>query len=184
MEIGKKLKLLRGNMTQAELARRSGVDKAILSKIEAGKMSGTVKCHTKLAEVFGLKLSEFYAYLEKEKSEPVEFHSGISKSDFYQNYLEILTKIPVSKKMLPTLITLKPNESKFLEEATKDVERFIIILEGKIEIGLNGKVHHLEKKPDSELGDSLYSMSSERHTIKNVGNDIARALCVSSPPVL
>ena len=184
MEIGKKLKLLRGNMTQAELARRSGVDKAILSKIEAGKMPGTVKCHTKLAGVFGLKLSEFYAYLEKEKYEPIEFHSGNSKSDFYQNFLEILTSIPLSKKMLPTFITLKPHEEKFLEETIKEAERFIMVLEGKIEIALNGKVHHLEKKSECERGDSLYSMSSERHRIKNVGNGVARALCVSSPPVL
>ena len=83
--IGKKIRLLRGNMTQGELARRVGVDKAIISKIETGKMLGSFECHRKLAEVFGMKLSELYAYFEQEKSELVEFRPGSSKTDLYQN---------------------------------------------------------------------------------------------------
>jgi transcriptional regulator with XRE-family HTH domain len=184
MELGQKLKLLRGNMTQAELAKRSGVDKAIISKIESGKMPGTVECHRKLAEVFGLKLSEFYAYLENEKPEPVEIHPGNSKSDVYQDFLEILTTIPLAKKMLPTFIVLQPKEEKSLEETLKKVERFIIVLEGEIEIGLDGKVYYLKRDINCEQGDSMYSLSPKRHRIKNIGTTIARALCVSSPPVL
>ena len=184
MDVGKKLKLLRGNMTQAELARRSGVDKAIVSKIESGKMPGTVECHKKIAEVFGLKLSELYAYLENEKPEPAEFHSGDSKTDFYQDFLEILTTVPLAKRMLPTFITLQPKEEKFLEETLKKVERFIIIIEGEIEIGIDSKVYSLKKESNSEQGDSLYSTSSARHRIKNIGDSVARALCVNSPPVL
>jgi len=67
MDISNKLKILRGNMTQAELSRRSGVDKAIISKIEAGKMSGTVECHEKLANVFGLNFLN-YMRLRKRKN--------------------------------------------------------------------------------------------------------------------
>ncbi len=182
--IGKKIRLLRGNMTQEELARRVGVDKAIISKIETGKMSGSFECHTKLAEVFGLKLSELYAYFEQEKTEPVEVHSGNSKTDVYQDFLEILTTVPLSKKMLPTFITLKPLEEKFLEQTLKKVERFIIVLEGEIEVEVEEKVYHLKKESNIEKGDSLYSRSPKRHRIKNTGNSVAKALCVSSPPVL
>ena len=184
MDIAKKLKLLRGNMTQAELAKRSGVDKAIISKIESGKMSGTVECHKKLAEVFGLKLSELYAFLEEEKSEPAEFHSGNNKTDFYQNFLEILTTIPLAKKMLPTFITLQPSEEKLLEETIKDVERFIIILSGDVDIEIEGKIYHLKKEQDHGEGDSIYSTSKKQHRIKNTGTSKAQLLCVSSPPVL
>jgi len=171
-------------MTQAELARCSGVDKAIISKIETGKMSGTIECHKKIANVFGLKLSELYAYLEEEKPQPAEFHSGSSKTDFYQDFLEILTTIPLSKKMLPTLITLKPQEEKFLEETIKKVERFLIILEGEMEVEIEGKIYRLKKESRYEKGDSLYSTSSKSHRIKNIGNSVVKALCISSPPVL
>jgi transcriptional regulator with XRE-family HTH domain len=184
MNIGDKLKLLRGNMTLTELAKRAGVDKAIVSKIETGKMTGTVECHKKLAEVFGLKLSEFYAFMEDEKPEPAEFRQANTKTDVYLEFLEILTTIPLAKKMLPTFITLKPGEAQYLEETIKKVERFLYILVGEIEITVEGKTYQLKKNPNTEKGDSLYSSSQVRHVLKNTGSDTARILCVSSPPVL
>ncbi|MFC1658445.1 helix-turn-helix domain-containing protein [Candidatus Omnitrophota bacterium] len=182
--IGEKIKLLRGYMTQEELARRVGVDKAIISKIETGKMMGSFDCHRKLAQVFGLKLSELYAYFEQEKPELVEFRPGSSKTDLYQNFLEILTSFPLSKRILPTFIKLKPGEDKFLESTLKKVDRFIIALEGEIEIDVEGNIYHLKKDPNHDKGDSLYSKSQKRHKIKNIGNSVAKALCISSPPVL
>ncbi len=184
MDIGAKLKLLRGNMTLTELAKRSDVDKAIVSKIESGKMQGTVECHGKLAAVFGLKLSEFYAFMENEKLEPAEFHGGDDKSDVYLNFLEILTTIPLAKKMLPTFVTLKPGESQYLEETIKKVERFIYVLDGAMEVIVEGKNYQLKKSSGSEKGDSLYSTSQMRHTLKNTSSSVTRALCISSPPVL
>jgi len=184
MDIGAKLKLLRGNMTLTELAKRSDVDKAIVSKIESGKMTGTVECHRKLAEVFGLKLSEFYAYMEDEKPEPAEFHAGSAKTDVYQEFLEILTTIPLAKKMLPTFVTLKPGEEQHLEETIKKVERFIYVLSGEIDVTMEGKTYKLKKDPAIDQGDSLYSTSMQRHKIKNTGPAVARALCISAPPVL
>ena len=184
MERGEKFRQLRGNMTQDELAKRSRVDKAIISKIESGKMVGTVECHKKLADVFGLKLSELYAYLENGKPDSAELHSGESKTDYYQDFLEILTSIPLNKRMLPTFITLKPSEERFLEETVKKAERFIIVLDGLIEIQVEDKIYKLNKDENSEHGDSIYSNSSRRHRIKNIGKTIAKALCISSPPIL
>ena len=171
-------------MTQSELAERSGVDKAIISKIEAGKMLGTIECHKKLAGVFGLRLSQFYAFLESGKTESVEFHPGASKTDVYQDFLEILTSIPLSKKMLPTIISINPGEEKHLEETTKKTERFIIILEGEAKIEIAGSTYNLKKEADWEKGDSIYSISQQQHKIKNTGNIKAKLLCISSPPVL
>lgn len=182
--LGKKIRFLRGNMTQEELSRRLGVDKAIISKIETGKMLGSFECHRKLAEVFGLKLSELYAYFEREKAELVEFRSGNSKTDSYQNFLEILTGFPLSKKILPTLITLKSAEEKFLEQTLKKVERFVIILQGEIEVEIENKIYRLKKESNLNKGDSLYSRSLKRHKIKNPGSSTALALCISCPPVL
>ncbi len=184
MERGEKFRQLRGNMTQDELSRRSGIDKAIISKIESGKMVGTIECHKKLAEVFGLKLSELYAFLENGKPDAAEVHLGNSKTDYYQDFLEILTSIPLNKRMLPTFITLKPSEEKYLEETVKKAERFIMILDGVIEIQIEDKIYKLTKEENSEHGDSIYSNSSKRHCIKNTGSVVAKVLCISSPPVL
>jgi len=184
MKRGEKFRLLRGNMTQEELAKYSGVDKAILSKIESGKMTGTVESHKKLAKVFGMKLSELYSCLEKDKFDPAEYHSSESRTDFYDEFFEILTTKPLTKKMFPTVITLKPKQERFLVETLKKVERFIMVLNGKIEIELEKKVYALNKKTGSKSGDSLYSLSSNKHRIKNIGTSTAYILCISSPPVL
>ena len=184
LQIGEKLKLLRGNMTQAELARRSGVDKAIISKIESGKMSGTIECHRRLADVFGLKLSELYAYLENEKPEPAEFHPGSHKSDLYQDFLQVLTTIPLAKKILPAFVTIKPGEEKYLPESSLQIERFMIILEGEVDVELENKIYRLKKEANCEKGDSLYSGSTHKCRIKNTGSSPARLLVMTSPPVL
>lgn len=184
MERGEKFRTLRGSMTQDELAERSGVDKAIISKIESGKMTGTVECHKKLAKVFGLSLSQLYAYLEEDKFEPGELRQGTLKTDYYQDFLEILTQMPLTKRMLPTFIMLKAGEEKYLEETLKKAERFIIVLHGEIEIDVEGKTYRLKKETNAKKGDSLYSKSSKRHKIKNICGQEACALCVSSPPVL
>jgi mannose-6-phosphate isomerase-like protein (cupin superfamily) len=102
----------------------------------------------------------------------------------YRDFLEILTTFPLSKKILPCLITLKPNEQRTLELTLKKVERFIIVLEGELEIEVEGKTYHLKKDPNHEKGDSLYSKIPKQHMIKNIGNSPCRALCISSPPVL
>ncbi|MCM8826965.1 MAG: XRE family transcriptional regulator [Candidatus Omnitrophica bacterium] len=183
-KIGEIIRKLRGNMTQEELSLRSGIDKAIISKIETGKMLGTVECHKKIAEVFGLKLSELYSYLEEAKDEPAQLHRGEIKTDTYKDFLEILTYIPLSKKMLPTFINLKPKQEVFLEETIKKVERFIIVLEGEVEIGIEGHIYILKKDKNNEKGDSLYSTSNKRHTIRNLRDSSTKILCVSSPPVL
>ncbi len=185
VSVGEKIRKLRGNMTQAELARRTGIDKAIISKMETGKMTGTVESHRKLAKVFGLKLSEFYAYLEEEhKPEPAEMHPGNTKTDFYGDFLEILTTLPLSRKMLPTFISLKPGEEVYLEETLKKAERFIMIIEGKVEVEIEKHIYVLKKDGKNEKGDSLYSTSPRRHRIKNTGGTKAKLICVSAPPVL
>jgi len=182
--IGEKIKALRNNLTLAELADRCQVDKSILCKIENNKMAGTLETHKRLAEAFGMKLSEFYNYLEEKDPEPAQVHAAQDKSDIYQDVLEILTRIPLAKKMLPVLVILKPKESAILEETLKKAERFILVLEGKIEIKIEEKTYRLAKEEKYEKGDSLYSASPKRHTIKNIGETPAKILCVSAPPVL
>ena len=182
--IGEKIKLLRADMPQAELARRCGIDKAIISKIENNKMLGTVESHRKIAHIFGLNLAELYSFTENDKKDMVEHHPGHIANDVYQDFLEILTKSPLSKRMLPTLLVLSPGQERFLEETLKKVERFIFVLKGAVKIEIEGKSYTLKKKSADQKGDSLYSRSSKRHNIKNAGKEKARLLCVSSPPVL
>lgn len=183
MDIGNKIRLLRGNMSQADLASRTGIDKAIISKIESGKMPGTVASHEKIAEVFGMKLSQFYAYLENADYQPAQLHKAQEKTDTYKDIYEIITSIPLTKKMLPVIMTITSAEPQLLQETIKKVERFIFIIAGTVDIEIEGTVYRMAYSP-SAGSDTLYSISPKQHTIHNRGSSPARLLCVSCPPVL
>src|SRR3989338_2863672 len=66
MEFGELVRALRRaqRLTLAELARRSGIDQATLSRIETGKMTGTVESHRVIAQAMGLRPAELYAKWE------------------------------------------------------------------------------------------------------------------------
>ena len=67
--IGARLRSLRRaqKVRLVELAKASGVDTATISRIETGKMSGTLESHIKLATALGYKLTELYAGIEEDK---------------------------------------------------------------------------------------------------------------------
>jgi len=51
-----------GEMTQAELGRRVGVTRQTIAAIEAGKYSPTLECAFQIADVFGKRLDEVFAW--------------------------------------------------------------------------------------------------------------------------
>ncbi|MCB9879214.1 MAG: helix-turn-helix transcriptional regulator [Planctomycetes bacterium] len=57
------LRLLAGEMTQAELGERIGVTRQTIAAIEAGKYSPTLEAAFRIAEVFGKRLDEVFCWL-------------------------------------------------------------------------------------------------------------------------
>lgn len=56
------LRLLAGEMTQAELGERIGVTRQTIAAIEAGKYSPTLEAAFRIAEVFGRRLDEVFRW--------------------------------------------------------------------------------------------------------------------------
>src|SRR3954464_13555728 len=65
--LGHKMRKLRKDkgLTLVEVAEKTGVAQATLSRIETGTMIGTVESHEKIAEVLGVGLSELYSGVDK-----------------------------------------------------------------------------------------------------------------------
>lgn len=63
MNVANRLKELREHvfLSQAELARRSGIGQGSISAIESGKQSPTAETLSRLCSVLGVSLSEFFA---------------------------------------------------------------------------------------------------------------------------
>ena len=184
--IGARLRFLRKSqrITLMELAKASGVDAATISRIETGKMIGTLECHLRLATALGVKVTDLYAGIEEARVKDATTLQGPSqRKDVYvhqagKSSMALLTTDIMRKKLMPALITINPGGSTQQEEAKVGTEKFLYVLEGALEAIVGETRHELKR------GSSLYLDASVPHSLKNTGRAAAKCLSVVTPPVL
>lgn len=183
MYIGKKLKEIRKakNMTLVALSEKSGVQVATLSRMENLKMTGTVDCHMALARALGVDVTQLYADIIKE-DRAIDVQGRQAQKDVFVHSskasYEILTGNVLQKKMMPTLLTLDPGGQTSPEQSPVGTDKFIYVLEGKIEIRVGTQEYALSK------GHSIYFEASFAHIISNLGKKTGKALIVATPVAL
>ncbi|MFH1995669.1 MAG: XRE family transcriptional regulator [Candidatus Omnitrophota bacterium] len=183
MDIGERIHKIRKeqNMTLSTLSEKSGVALATLSRIENGKMTGTLESHIKICEVLGVPLPELYSDLTAERKQP-ELQTKEGRADIFvydkRTTSEMLTTKVLDKKMMPILIKLEPQGATHNEETKRGTEKFIFVLAGKIRVVVGEAAYELKR------GDTLYFDSSIPHNLKNTGVVEAQLICVTSPPTL
>ncbi len=170
---------LRKDWTLADLSKRSGVALSTLSRIESGKMTGTLESHVQIAHSLGVRLPELYADLDS-PGPTVEHRPAAQQSDQYKQgkgaSFAILTSNALHKKMLPTAVTLQAGKSTSQEQAPVGTERFLYLIKGKLEVAVGNE------RVAMKTGDSLYLQASIPHHLKNTGSSPAVALSVMTPP--
>lgn len=183
MKIGSIIRRFRleRKMTLVELSKASGVALATLSRIENGKMTGTLESHMSIAEAFGLTIPELYKDLAASRK-TVELQSRKARTDVFihdnRSSSEMLASDTLRKKMMPILITIRKGGTTHKEETKPGIEKFLYVLEGKIEAVLGDERYALAK------GDTLYFDASIPHYLKNSDTAEARAIAVTAPPAL
>ncbi|MBI3011407.1 MAG: helix-turn-helix transcriptional regulator [Candidatus Omnitrophica bacterium] len=184
--VGAQLRALRKSqrVTLVELAKASGVDAATISRMETGKMTGTLESHLKLAMALGVKLTELYGGVEEALvKDAVTVQPPSQRSDVYvheagKSSMAMLTSDILKKKLMPVLIAIEPGGSTQKEEARVGTEKFLYVLEGGLEARVGGATHVLKR------GSSLYLDASIPHSLRNPGAKVARCLAVTTPPAL
>ncbi|MBI4335717.1 MAG: cupin domain-containing protein [Candidatus Omnitrophica bacterium] len=180
MDLGKRIRQLRKKrgMTLLEVSKKSGVALATLSRIETGRMTGTLESHTRIARTFDMGLPEFYSEMDSPAT-------AQSKDDYADVFVHdkktssvILTKDVLNKRMLPQLVGLQPSARTAAEQFKKGAEKFIYVLQGKIELVVGDTRNDLEK------GATLYLDASCPHYARNTGNSTAEFLSVLTPAIL
>jgi transcriptional regulator with XRE-family HTH domain len=179
--LGKKVREYRiaKELTLAELAKQSGVALSTLSRIETGKMTGTLESHIQIARALGARLPELYAELDPLAS-ALEHRTGTDSSTRIHSgkgaLLTILTSNALHRKMLPALIQLPAGKSTKTEQTSPGVERFLYALKGKTEVTVGSQ------RVRMNAGDSLYFQAANPHSFKNTGGGQALLLSLTSPP--
>jgi quercetin dioxygenase-like cupin family protein len=183
MKIGQKIKELRKEraMTLQELSQESGVALATLSRIENDRMTGTIDSHLQICKALNVNLPQLYSEIEEGKKQ-VAMQPAAGRTEVFvhnkKSSSEMLTLDVLSKRMMPVMVNIEKGGSTHKEEAKPGVEKFIYVLEGKIEATI-GKEKFTMKKSDT-----LYFDATLPHILKNVSAATARIFCITSPPTL
>jgi len=183
MYIGKRLKELRKSqgMSLTVLAEKSGVQIATLSRIEHMKMTGTIESHMNIAKALGIDITQLYAGIVKEEDK-VDVGTARTRTDTFvhsdKSSYEILTSKVLNKKMMPILLKIDPDGRTNKEQNQPGSEKFVYVLEGKVEVMIDKKPYPLSK------GHSLYFDASVAHYFVNKGKSTAKVICVGTPVAL
>ncbi|MBI4706926.1 MAG: cupin domain-containing protein [Candidatus Omnitrophica bacterium] len=183
MHIGQIIKKLRGSMTQAELAKRSGLNYTTISKIEKGLLTGTIETHRKIASALRISLSLLYKSFDEPEYLEAQVNTNKKQTSdiFYYNeraISQILLSQATKHNMLPELLKLEKNTSTHIEQKPIGTEQFLFVLGGIVEVIINNKTSRLKK------GESIYFDASLPHKLKNTAKSTAKCLRVSSPAAL
>ena len=183
MYIGKRIKELREmqNMKLVELARKSGVQIATLSRIEHLKMVGSLESHIAIASALGIDVTSLYSnMLSEEDKANLKNPKPVTNIFIHSNKssYEILTPKVLNKRMMPILLNIIGNGKTNKEENAIGTEKFIFVLEGKIEVKIEKETYALAKH------NTLYFNAAHEHNFVNLGKTPAKIICVSSPVTL
>jgi len=183
MFIGKNLRKIRESkkMSLTDLAQKSGVQIATLSRIENLKMTGTVESHLNIARALDIDLPSLYKGVQIE-DEPAHAISGTATTESFtfndKASFEILTTNIFSKKMMPVILKIEPRGATNPEQNPKGSERFLFVLSGPITVHIGDARHRLKQNS------SLYFDASVKHFLENPGETAARVISVTTPVAL
>jgi transcriptional regulator with XRE-family HTH domain len=178
--IGKKLKAtrLQHDQTIQELADRSGVSANMISRMERGLTSPSVKILLKLAAAFGMSISYFMEEAQTGASVVYTPKGGGEPLFFFQDKQQITSLTQGLRD--PSFTVLFDTVEKGCSSGGSDMvhvgEEFIFILDGCLEFSIQGKNYVLS------AGDSLSFKAPLPHQWRNVAEGPTRVLWVVSPP--
>ncbi len=188
MELGERIRVLRKEhgLSLEELAGRSKVALATLSRLENGKGSGTFRTHQKIADALGLAITELYRGFEPPAAEeeavmilpPTQPEDAETFTYDDKALAILLTNKSTGKRMLPQMVILQPGAKTTIEQYHRGTERWVFGLEGEMEIQVGGKSYRIER------GGTLYFKASLPHRFFNRTKLVTKCITVSSPAVL
>ena len=165
-------------LTLVEVAKSTGIDQATLSRIENGKMTGTLDSHRRIAEALGVRLTELYDSVMQQLTKPKD-KKALERIETFSHssgtVAELLATGVLQKKMMPVLLRIKGKGHTETEEFPTFSERFIYVLKGAIEVKIGRETWGVGQ------GQSHYFNGSIPHSFKNKLKTEAQILSVITP---
>ena len=169
----RELRLKRG-WTLGELACRSGLSKAFISRLESGGRQASIAAALTLSRIFDVSLASLF---ESELAmEPCVIVRG---ADAVMKSMNGLKYVPLSNAgrffNLQPIRVMVPLSRRGQEHYHHDGEEWVYVLSGSLTLSLAGKTYDLEP------GDAAHFDSRLPHRLIARGNRDAEVLLVASP---
>jgi transcriptional regulator with XRE-family HTH domain len=164
-------------MTLKQLADKAGCTDAYLSQLERGYANPSVMILKKIASALQMKVVDFFLEPEVEKNDVVLNEDERVSINFKRGdaKIQMLVRNIQNRRMQPFYTTIKPGGGS-KGSYSHIGEEFGIVLQGELEINLNGKLYRVKKNA------SFYFSSQESHSWLNRGKRKTVVLWVVSPP--
>lgn len=164
-------------LTIQTVAERGGLAISTISKIERNLMAPTYDRFTRLARGLGVDVAELF------QEEGARFEPGgvsVARNGEFgyhetENYTyEMLHPDMRGKAMVPMMGTLKPLQQMHFERMVQhEGEEFLMVLDGRVQVQLDGRDNEV-----LETGDSIYFDSGRGHLYASALERPARILVV------
>jgi len=179
IEIAEKLRAFRlaNRMTLKQLGSKAGCTDAYLSQLERGRANPSIMILKKIASALQVKVVDFFLEIETDSNDVVckerervsiRFKQGDAK-------IQMLVRNIQNKRMQPFYTTLEAGGGS-KGPYSHIGEEFGIVLQGELEVNLNGKPYRVKKN------ESFYFSSQESHSWSNPGKRKTIVIWVVSPP--
>ena len=176
--IGKQVRIARKNagVTLQQLSKQSLLSASMLSKIENGQISASLKTIQLICHALNISITSLFKQHDKDV-EPTFIKSGEgltierAGSDEGRHYQLLGHTVGGSLKVEPCLITVTSRDYNFPEFQHKGVE-FIYMLKGQMDYYYGTNVYHFKK------GDSIYFDSDKPHGPKKIISDECQFLTI------
>ncbi len=170
-------------MSREDLSAKSGVDLAVLERIEKDEEQPIIASLIQLSKALQVNVADIFRHrpvrqnfeiIRKNDGKRVRPHEH-SEANLFDYSYELLTTPSDDKHLDAYLIEVPPLQTKIKSSITHSGEEFVYILEGEIEGEIAGEKFYLK------AGDSLFLFSTAPHVFYNPGEVIARAVAVIYP---
>jgi len=178
VDVGERLREIRQQRraTLRTVADRSGLSESFLSQVERGRSNASIASLRRIADALGVSVADLFEpdgpprprVLRKDERPSLAF--GVLGRKL------LLTPQPLQH--LEVFVgELDVGGSTGVEPYSHgDSEELFVVLNGSVQLELAGELHELE------TGDSILYRSSVPHRITNVGDHLAEAMWVITPP--
>jgi transcriptional regulator with XRE-family HTH domain len=177
-EIGPRIRDLRTErgLTLGEMAEQVGCSPSFISQVERGKVSPSIATLKKITTVLNATIVDLF--LDSFNLEPVVMHERDRVEITMKSWkakVNLLVRSTHGKRMQPFFTVLRPGGGAS-DVYSHQGEEFGLILDGELELTLNGSTYRLKKN------DSFYFSSQIPHSWVNPSEGETRIVWVVSPP--